>query len=109
MTITDFSRILERYETMQRLSEQMLEHAKQGNWEVLAQTAVARDSIEEEVRQADTLAWRGAPAAKKEESIRAILALDARTRALAESRMKELRQAIVSIGTEKKLHKTYGS
>jgi flagellar protein FliT len=108
MTAPEFARLLARYDAMQRLSQQMLDLAAKGDWDALATAEATRTAIEEELRQADTLKWQGPQAAKKEELIRAILALDAQTRTLVETGMQELRQTLGSIGTERKLNKAYG-
>ncbi|RJF98612.1 flagellar protein FliT [Noviherbaspirillum saxi] len=101
-------RFLERYKDMERLSRDMLNAASQADWDTLVALEQSRTSIEQELKLVDTLSWQGAHGLQKRMLLESILAIDADTRALADSGMKGLQAQLGSIDTGKKLKKTYG-
>ncbi|OWW21299.1 flagellar protein FliT [Noviherbaspirillum denitrificans] len=101
--------LLKRYEAMLQLSRQMLDAAKNAEWEKLVELEQVRSAVEEELKRNDTIRWQPAEAAKKAALIQSILDGDAEIKGLTESWMKELQGDIGSIGTEMKLKKAYGA
>lgn len=102
--------LLERYDEMWRLSQQMLEFARQGDWDRLIELEQSRAAIGESLAaREDESLWRPAEREKKRALIRSILDADTEIKALTQSWMGELQEILGSIDTEKKLHKAYGT
>lgn len=103
------SELLDRYEAMWRLTQDMLAAAKQANWDRLLELEQTRTAIVEQLKHEDKLQWQAAEASKKEALIHAILAADLETKLLTESWMGELNGVLGSRDTERKLKKAYGA
>lgn len=100
--------LLGRYDAMWRITQQMLESAKLGDWDRLVELEHGRSAIVEVLMAQESQAsWDAVEQAKKGRLIRGILDADAEIKALTASWMGELREILGSIGTEKKLHKAY--
>lgn len=107
MNVLTKSELLERYESMLHLSQQMLAAAKAQEWDLLTEMEASRTSLIDELRQHDTLTWTAESAEKKRALILAILSSDDELRPLAELQRQELRKLIDSANTDRKLKKTY--
>jgi flagellar protein FliT len=101
--------ILEVYENVAAITTRMLEAARTGDWEQLAELE-SRCS-----RQVATLqkydaphTLTGASRDKKVEIIRKILADDQEIRSITQPWMKQLTALMHSTGTERKLSQAYG-
>lgn len=100
--------LLERYSEMLRLSQHMLELARQSDWDRLVEIGLARSAIADDLDKYDVPnGWSRAELAKKAELIRSILAADDEIKILTQAWMGELKEILGSIGTEKKLNNTY--
>lgn len=100
--------LLAVYEEMQRLSLQMQEAARQGDWDRLVALQETRAGITEVLLKQENDRLLGpADLAKKMALIRSILDADAETKPLTESWMGELREILGSIGKAKKLQNAY--
>ncbi|HJV88520.1 MAG TPA: flagellar protein FliT [Noviherbaspirillum sp.] len=106
MTITRAA-WLGRYEEMQRISQNMLDAARKGEWDRLVQLEQSRAGVEKDLRQGDQSAWDGKHAARKAELIRSILDADNETRRLTQAWMAEMQKSLKSISTGKKLKQAY--
>lgn len=102
------SELLKSYESMLRLSQDMLALATEGDWDRLVEAEHARSLVEADLKQKDVLAWSGDEAATKETLIRDIVSIDTQTKALVSSGLDELQGKLGSVGTEKRLQKAYG-
>jgi flagellar protein FliT len=100
--------ILQRYEALALLSEQMREAARHGQWDELVELEQKRDPMLSELRTDGGEAIPDAIAARVSELIRSILAADDETSSLASSWRGELQELIASLGTERKLFQAYG-
>lgn len=92
---------------MGRLSGQMLESARAGDWDGLVALEQARSVLETEVRQYDKLAWDGQAAADKAQLLRQILTGSGEIAALAAARMKELRAPMSQVSMAIKINQAY--
>lgn len=99
--------LLERYETMCTLSQQMLEAARKEEWDHLVSIADARIAIADYLQLADDVSWQGAAAVRKADVINAMLAADHEIKIRTEAWMNQLQGMLASINTEKKLNKAY--
>jgi len=100
--------ILALYEDLWLLTRQMLNAARNGDWDGLAEDELKRNALVESIRVQNTLADMNAVEQQKaSEIIRQILAADGEIKTLAEAWMGELQELLGSIGTEKKLSKVY--
>jgi flagellar protein FliT len=106
MNVSD---LLDRYEAMWRLTQNMLTAAKQGDWDQLVGIEQTRAAIVEELKSKDKIAWQATEATKKETLIRAMMAADAEIKTLTESWMAKLQGNLGSMDAEKKLKKAYGA
>ena len=103
------SELLDRYEAMWRLTQDMLAAARQANWDRLVEIEQTRTAIVGELKREDRILWQAEEGSKKEILIRAILAADTEIKALTESWMGELQGALGTIGAQQKLKKAYGA
>lgn len=92
------------YETAWALTQQMLETARNGEWDELILIEKKRAKVVAELMQN-----RHDVDAKTNENIQRILACDAEIKTLTESWLGELRETLASTITEKKLLQTYRS
>lgn len=100
--------ILQRYEALALLSEQMREAARRGQWDELVELEQKRVPILSELRTDGGEAIPDAIIARISELIEAILVADDETGSLASSWRGELQELIASLGTERKLFQAYG-
>jgi flagellar protein FliT len=100
--------LLKRYDELLRLSQQMLAVARQSDWDRLVEIeklrAVIADSL---VKQDSEILWDASDAARKAQTIHAVLDADAEIKSLTALWMGELQALLGSIGSEKKLQKAY--
>ena len=102
--------ILEVYESVAAITNQMLAAARSGDWEQLAMLESRCSSQVATLKKHDSsIALTGANRDKKVEIIRKILADDQEIRAITEPWMKQLSALMQSTGTERKLSQAYGS
>lgn len=102
--------ILEVYENVAAITNQMLTAARTGDWEQLAVLESRCSSQVATLKKYDaSVALTGAHRDKKVEMIRKILANDQEIRAITEPWMKQLTAMMHSTGTERKLSQAYGS
>jgi len=99
--------LLEHYRSMGRLSGQMLEAARAGDWDRLIELEKIRFHLESEVRRHDTLAWEGQAAVDKAQALRLVQAGGEEIAALAAQRMKELRAPISHANMAVKVNQAY--
>lgn len=101
--------ILQTYKAVAQLSVQMLEAARNGQWDDLVTLEQKRDSVLTELRaDATEAAIPDVVADQVSELIKAILAADSETGSLALSWRGELHELLDSMGTERKLFQAYG-
>lgn len=93
------------------LTREMLNSAREGDWDALLEFEVKRNALlENPMAKGEILAEVNVAEQKQLATfIRDILAADAETRTLAGAWMGELQNILSSIGTEKKLSKAYGT
>jgi len=96
-----------RYGDMHRLTQQMLEAARQGDWDRLVILEASRAGIEQALRAAAEPSPAGADGVALARTIQAILDADSEIRTLAQAWMIELRKRAGSLETEQKLAKAY--
>lgn len=102
--------ILEVYENVAAITNEMLNAARSGNWEQLAALESRCSSQVATLKKHDaSMALTGAHRDKKVEIIRKILADDQEIRTITEPWMKQLSAMMQSTGTERKLSQAYGS
>lgn len=100
--------LLGHYAEILRLARQMLELARQAEWDRLMESERKRAAIATALmKHEENSVWSQADQEKKAELIRSILEADGETRQLAQDWMGELQEILGSIGTEKKLSKAY--
>lgn len=101
--------ILQYYEAVARLSGQMLEAARHGQWDELVELEHQRDAVLSELRaDAAKEVIPDAVAARVSDLIKAILVADSETGSLVLSWRGELHELLASMGTERKLFQAYG-
>jgi flagellar protein FliT len=102
--------ILEVYEGVAAITTRMLDAARTGDWEQLAELESHCSSQVAALRKFDSpTALTGPDRDKKVEIIRKILADDQQIRSITEPWMKQLATMMQSTGTERKLSQAYGS
>lgn len=102
--------LLGHYAEMLRLAQQMLELARQSEWDRLVEFEQKRSAIAEGLmKQEENSVWSQAEQEKKGDLIRSILEMDDEIKSLTEAWKGELKEILDSIGAEKKLHKAYES
>lgn len=102
--------ILSIYAAILAASRQMLDLAKEQNWDALVDLELERRQIVAKLRstlEQSPAPLNGAEHSESEVLIRNILAIDEQTRNLAQSWMAELDQQLSSLGTSKRLRNTY--
>lgn len=101
--------ILDVYESVAAMTTRMLEAARTGDWEQLAELESRCSRQVATLQKFDTpTALSGANRDKKVEIIRKILADDQEIRSITEPWMKQLTALMQSAGTERKLSQAYG-
>lgn len=101
--------ILQYYEAVALLSGQMLQAARQEQWDELVELEQKRVSVLSELRaDAAKEAIPDEVAARVSELIKAILVADSETSLLALAWRGELQELLASMGTERKLFQAYG-
>ncbi len=101
--------ILEVYENVAAITARMLEAARTGDWEQLAELESRCSRQVATIQKHDSpTALTGAGRDKKVEIIRKILADDQEIRAITQPWMKQLSALMQSAGTERKLSQAYG-
>ncbi|OIQ86306.1 flagellar protein FliT [mine drainage metagenome] len=107
--LVNAANILDGYEAMLGLSRKMLDHARNGQWQIVTACELERTGIVERLKQQEPLARLNASGQeRKAQLIREILAADAEIRTLTESRMGEMHAELRSIGNEFRLNQAYG-
>lgn len=100
--------ILAAYENLWLLTRQMLDAAQNGDWDVLLEAELKRNTWVERLRLQNVSSITNTVDQKKAgEIIRHILAADSEIKTLTEAWKGELQEILGSIGTEKKLSKAY--
>lgn len=102
-------KIIEAYESAWALTQQMLDSAKQSDWERLVELEQQRSKIIEYLETLDAGVAEGRWRERKRELIQAILSADEEIRTLTRDWMRELREVLNSVSAEQKLNKSYGS
>lgn len=106
----DAKELLDNYAQLLRLSQQMLQLAKQAEWDRLVELEHDRAAIADGLMKNESVAaWHDAAISRKAELIRSILETDNQIQSLTQNWMGELHEILGSIGTEKKLNKAYES
>jgi len=100
--------VLAAYEHALSLTRDMLESARNGNWENLVKLESDRARIIDQLRAQDTPPSRDASAGRKRELITELLKLDEQIQVLSQDWMHELREILGSVSTEQRLSRTYG-
>ena len=96
------------YEAVWRQSQQMLETARQGEWDLLIALERSRVVNSSLLIKRESLSnYARGYREKVRELIQEILANDEEIRMLVEPRQRELLNIVGSLNTEKKLHKAY--
>jgi len=100
--------ILTLYEDLWLLTRQMLNAARNDDWDALIEDEPKRNALVERIRvQNASTNMNGGEQQKTGEIIRNILTADGEIKTLTEAWMGELQELLGSIGTEKKLSKAY--
>ena len=100
--------LLERYAEMLRLAQQMLESARQSEWDRLVGLEHERAAIADDLmKHEENSVWSQTERERKADLIRSILKTDDEIKNLTQAWMGELQELLGSIGAEKKLHKAY--
>lgn len=100
--------LLKQYDAIWRLTQKMLEAARQEEWDQLIELEQARAAhIDAMMKQESEILWTQEEQFQKGELIRKILAADEEIKTLTATWMGELQEMLGSIGTVKKLSKTY--
>ena len=101
------AKLLSDYGIMFQLSQRMLDAARQGEWERLVELEQERSMLVDALRVSDKCLWLDSDAKRKSGLIHTILVADAEIKSLVDLRMSELRHALGSADTERKLNKAY--
>lgn len=100
--------IFTMYKNLGLLTQQMLDAARNDEWDVLIEAERKREAQVERIAAQDgLLAMTVAEQEKTSETIQNILIADEEIKALTATWMGELQEMLGSIGTEKKLQQTY--
>ncbi|MEW6313220.1 MAG: flagellar protein FliT [Pseudomonadota bacterium] len=102
-------KIIGAYENAWALTQQMLEAAKQSDWDKLVELEQRRAKVIEQIEELDAGVVSGTWRQRKRELLHNIIAGDEEIRTLTRDWMRELREVLNSIDTEQKLNRTYGS
>jgi flagellar protein FliT len=101
--------VLAAYEHALSLTRDMLQFARNGDWDNLVKLESDRTRVIDELRVHDASPSRDSSAARKREIIIEILSLDAEIQVLSQDWMHELRDILGSVSTEQRLSRTYGT
>lgn len=103
--------ILDLYETVASITDQMLAAARTGDWEKLAALETRCSSQVEIIKQNDTARQPLTPLARERKTriIKKILEDDRQIRDITEPWMAQLSVLMKSTGTERKLAQAYGA
>jgi flagellar protein FliT len=105
----DGDRIIESYEAVLNLTQQMLDAARSSRWEDLVATENERSRVIDHLRKTDVgIVLEPRLRESKRELISAIMQHDAEIRILTQDWMRELRVVITSLSAQQKLHQAYG-
>lgn len=100
--------LLEQYDEIWRLTQNMLGAAHQEEWDKLTELEQARAALTDALMKLDNEGmWAREDQFQKGAVIRKILVADEEIKNLTATWMGELQEMLGSIGTEKKLSKTY--
>lgn len=100
--------LLERYDAISQITQDMLEAARQGKWDELAGFVQTRTSLTEHLmKQENPDLWGADELNRRNDLIRNVLAADEEIKILTKSWMNDLREQLGSVGTEAKLNKAY--
>ena len=100
--------LFERYTEMLRLAQQMLESARQSEWDRLVEFEHERAAITDTLmKHEESSVWSQAEQEKKAKLIRSILETDDEIKSLTQAWMGELQEILGSLGADKKLSKAY--
>lgn len=106
----DSTLLIQNYEQLAALSAQMLEAARQGQWEQLVSLELSRSGVLDLIKQLDAEAALDAAAQQQKAGlIRRVQADDAQTSKLALAWMGELQGIMNSVHHELRLKKAYGN
>jgi flagellar protein FliT len=98
------------YESLWLLTQQMLNAARNGDWDALIEVEIKRNAlIERLMAQNEAAITNTVEQQKTREIIQQVLAADNEIKALTVAWQGELQEILGSIGTEKKLSKAYGT
>jgi flagellar protein FliT len=100
--------VLAAYEHALSLTRDMLQFARNGDWDNLVKLESDRTRIIDELRAHDASPTRDASAVRKREIITEILKLNEEIQVLSQDWMHELRDILGSVSTEQRLSRTYG-
>ena len=96
------------YENLWLLTRQMLYAAQNGDWDALVEVELKRSAwVERMMAQSEPSMMSAVEQQKTGEIIRNVLAADGEIKMLTEAWKGELQEILSSIGTGKKLSKTY--
>jgi flagellar protein FliT len=105
----DGERIIESYEAVLSLTQQMLDAARTSRWDELISTEDERSRLIDQISKTDTGTILDARLREsKRELIGAIMQHDAEIRILTQDWMRELRVVISSLSAQQKLQYIYG-
>lgn len=100
--------MLAAYQNLWLLTRQMLDVARNGDWDALIESELKRNALVERMMgQNESSIMNTVEQQKAGEIIRKILAADTEIKTLTEAWKGELQEILGSIGTEKKLNKAY--
>lgn len=100
--------LLERYDAISQITQDMLEAARHGKWDELAGFVQTRASLTEHLMMQESPdLWGAEEQNQRNDLIRSVLAADEEIKILTKSWMNELREQLGSVGTEAKLNKAY--
>ena len=100
--------VLAAYEHALSLTRDMLQFARNGDWDNLVKLESDRTRVIDELRVHDASPSRDSSAGRKREIITEILKLDEEIQVLSQDWMHELRDILGSVSTEQRLSRTYG-
>jgi len=101
--------VLAAYEHALSLTRDMLQFARNGDWDNLVKLESDRTRVIDELRAHDAPPIGNASAQRKREIITQILKLDEEIQVLSQDWMHELRDILGSVSTEQRLSRTYGT
>lgn len=100
--------MLAAYEHALSLTRDMLEFARNGDWDNLVKFESDRSRVIDELRLNDTAPARDDESNRKREIIAQMLRMDEEIQTLSQDWMHELRDILNSVTTEQRLSRTYG-